>query len=240
VKIQLPLNFQFRETLSFDNFLSSNNSELVKVLKSMSQDLGSQSVFVWGQEGSGRSHLCQALYLAAEENLKSEDENARVAYLALSEKGIEPEVLSQLEHFSLVILDDLDAVLGKTSEGDVQWDEALFHFYNRIKDSRGSLFMTAAKAPKSFEAVLPDLKSRLGWDLVYQLEELSDADKVQALQRRADDRGITLSLEAGQYLLNRLPRDMHQLFSVLELLDHQSLSQKRNLTVPFIKKVLQL
>ncbi|PCJ45182.1 MAG: DnaA regulatory inactivator Hda [Gammaproteobacteria bacterium] len=239
MKIQLPLNFQFRETLSFDNFLSSNNSELIKILKSMSQNTQPQSVFVWGQEGSGRSHLCQALYLEAEEHLQAEDEN-KVAYLALSEEGIEPEVLSQLEHFSLVILDDLDAVLGKATQGNIQWDEALFHFYNRIKDSKGSLFMTSAKAPGSFESVLPDLKSRLGWDLVYQLEELSDADKIQALQSRAEERGLALSLDAGQYLLNRLPRDTHQLFSVLEQLDHQSLSQKRSLTVPFIKKVLNI
>jgi DnaA family protein len=240
VKIQLPLNYQFRETLSFDNFLVSSNSELIKILKSMVNNPEPQSVFVWGVPGSGRSHLCQALYLKIEESLKIEDKNSKVAYLALSEQGIEPEVLSQLEHFSLVILDDIDVVLGKKVAGDVQWDEALFHFYNRIKDAHGSLLMTSTKAPASFESVLPDLKSRLGWDLVYQLEELSDADKVQGLQRRAAERGLSLSLEAGQYLLNRLPRDTHKLFAILEQLDHQSLAQKRSLTVPFIKKVLKL
>jgi DnaA family protein len=246
VKIQLPLNYQFRETLSFDNFLVSSNAELIKTLKSMVNNPEPQAVFVWGVPGSGRSHLCQALYLKIEESLKieephkAEDKNAKVAYLALSEQGIEPEVLSQLEHFSLVILDDIDIVLGKKVAGDVQWDEALFHFYNRIKEANGSLLMTSTKAPASFESVLPDLKSRLGWDLVYQLEELSDADKVQGLQLRAADRGLNLSLEAGQYLLNRLPRDTHQLFAILEQLDHQSLAQKRSLTVPFIKKVLKL
>ncbi|MFT5451487.1 MAG: DnaA family protein [Enterobacterales bacterium] len=240
MKIQLPLNYQFRETLSFDNFLVSSNSELIKILKSMVNNPQPQSVFVWGLPGSGRSHLCQALYLKIEAHQQPEDDNSKVAYLALSEEGIEPEVLSQLEHFSLVILDDIDAVLGKKVAGDVQWDEALFHFYNRIKEASGSLLMTSTKAPASFESVLPDLKSRLGWDLVYQLEELSDADKVQGLQRRASERGLSLSLEAGQYLLNRLPRDTHQLFAILEELDHQSLSQKRSLTVPFIKKVLKL
>lgn len=229
MKIQLPLNFKFRETLSFDNFLVSNNSELLKSLKLMTSQPGPQAIFVWGKEGSGRSHLCQALYLLAE------DEDTKVAYLALTEQGIEPEVLSQLEQFSLVILDDIDAVIGNE-----QWDEALFHFYNRIKDSAGCLLMTSTKAPASLDSILPDLKSRLGWELVYQLEELVDADKIQALQQRAKERGLSLSIEAGQYLLNRLPRDSHQLFAVLEKLDQQSLAQKRSLTVPFIKKVLSL
>lgn len=229
MKLQLPLNFHFREVLSFDNFLVSNNGELINTLKFMIKSLGSQFVFIWGKEGSGRSHLCQALYYLAE------DENRKVAYLALSEEGIEPDVLKQLENFTLIILDDIDAVLGKEN-----WDEALFHFYNLVKDSAGSLLMTSSKAPSSFESILPDLKSRLGWELVYQLEELSDADKVQALQHRASERGLKLTFEAGQYLLNRLPRDTHKLFAVLEQLDKQSLAQNRSLTVPFIKKVLDL
>jgi len=229
VKIQLPLSFHFRETLSFDNFMVSNNRELIRHLELLIQNPGPQSVFIWGCVGSGRSHLCQALYQEAE------DMETKVAYLALSEPGIEPEVLSQLETFSLVILDDLDTVVG-----DKGWDEALFHLYNRLRESAGCLLMTSTKAPASFESILPDLKSRLGWELVYQLEELADADKIQALQQRARERGLKLSIEAGQYLLNHLPRDSHQLFAVLKQLDEQSLAQKRRLTVPFIKKVLNL
>jgi len=229
VKTQLPLKLDFRETLSFSNFLVSSNKELIRGLRLMLTEPGPQSVFAWGKRGSGRSHLCQALYQQAVE------ENIKAAYFALSEEDIEPEVLNQLEHYSLVILDDIDTVLG---EGD--WDEALFHFYNRLKESSGCLLMTSTKAPASFEAILPDLRSRLSWELVYQLEELADADKIQAQQQRARERGLKLSIEAGQYLLNRLPRDTHQLFGVLEFLDHQSLVHKRSLTVPFIKKVLML
>ncbi len=229
MKTQLPLKFDFCETLSFDNFLVSNSKELIRALKLMITEPGPQSVFVWGMHGSGRSHLCQAFYQEAIEA------NITVAYFALSEEDIEPDVLNQLEQYSLVILDDIDTVLGICS-----WDEALFHFYNRFRDSSGCLLMTSTKAPASFETILPDLRSRLSWELVYQLAELTDADKIQALQQRAGERGLKLSVDACQYLLNRLPRDTHQLFGMLEYLDHQSLVHKRSLTVPFIKKVLKL
>ena len=234
MKIQLPLSFHFIETLSFDNFLVSNNLELIRALKMMVSHPGPQSIFIWGKNGSGRSHLCQALYQYAEYQQQN-DEESKVAYLALSEENIQPDVLGQFENFDLIILDDIDAVLGKE-----HWDEALFHFYNRHKESSGRLLMTSSVAPASFEAVLPDLKSRLGWELVYQLDELSDADKIQALQQRANERGLKLSVEVGQFLLTRLPRDTHQLFSILEKLDHQSLAQKRSLTIPFVKNVLNL
>ena len=151
MKAQLPLKFDFCETLSFDNFLVSNNKELIRSLKLMTTSHGPQSVFVWGDWGSGRSHLCQALYQEAIE------ENVAVAYFALSEEDMKPEVLNELEQYSLVILDDIDRVIG-----DEKWDEALFHFYNRLKESSGCLLMTSTKAPASFEAILPDLQSQIG------------------------------------------------------------------------------
>ena len=89
----------------------SNNRELIKTLKMMIENPGPQSIFVWGKQGSGRSHLSQALYQEAEV------QNIKAAYLALSEEGIEPEILSQLEHYSLVILDDLDVDGSLTLDG---------------------------------------------------------------------------------------------------------------------------
>ena len=94
MKIQLPLTFFFKETLSFDNFIVSNNNELIRALKMMVSKPGPQSVFVWGLDGSGRSHLCQALYQLAEES------SIKAAYLALSEKGIEAQRSKLVEQAS--------------------------------------------------------------------------------------------------------------------------------------------
>ena len=87
---------------------------------------------------------------------------------------------------------------------------------------------------------MPDLRSRLGWGLIYQLKVLDDQQRLQALQLRARQRGCEMPYETGRYLMRRLPRNMAALFDLLDQLDEASLVAQRKLTVPFVKSVLGL
>ena len=76
--------------------------------------------------------------------------------------------------------------------------------------------------------------------MVYQLKPLDDAQRMQALRLRAQQRGFEMPYETASYLLRRLPRDLSALMSLLERLDTASLAAQRKLTVPFVKSVLKL
>jgi DnaA family protein len=43
--------------------------------------------------------------------------------------------------------------------------------------------------------------------------------------------------EAVRYILNQYPRDMHSLFTLLERIDDASLTQKRRVTIPFLRSL---
>jgi DnaA family protein len=88
--------------------------------------------------------------------------------------------------------------------------------------------------------IVPDLISRLTWGMVFQLQPLSDEEKLQVLIMRADCRGMTLSEEVGKFILNHCPRHMSTLFAALDALDKVSLAVQRKLTIPFVKTVLQI
>lgn len=64
--------------------------------------------------------------------------------------------------------------------------------------------------------------------------------KVEVLQHTAYQRGFQLSDETANFLITRLARDMHTLFEALDLLDKASLQAQRNLTIPFVKEILNL
>ena len=229
---QLSLSFEFAEPLSFDNFfLVEGNREIVKALKQLVESDEPQMLFLWGTPGSGKSHLAQSLCHLAD----SAPSPVKDVYVPLGDPALLPGMLEALEQYPLIILEDVDSVLGQD-----EWEEALFHLYNRIKEVGGRCLITSSVAPASMTEVLPDLRSRFGWGLVYALEPLNDADKFQALKLRAKERGLSLPFEVGQYLLNRLPRDTHELFAKLETLDKQSLKHQRALTIPFVKQVLKL
>ena len=175
-----------------------------------------------------RSHLLQAACLRVEER------GGRALYLPLAELGqYGPQLLDNAEFCDLVCLDDIQTVLGQR-----QWEEALFHAFNRLRDAGKQLLIAADAPPRNLKMKLPDLQSRLSLSLVFQLHELGDDDKLRALQLRASRRGLQLPDDVGRFILARSERSMTVLFDTLEQLDRASLQAQRKLTIPFLKEVL--
>lgn len=225
---QLPLGFRLRDDATFESFFVAGNSQ---TLASFLQVLGGQGedfLYIWGAEGSGRSHLLQAACHAAPEN------NKTAVYLPLEQLStLSPDIFIGLEHTNLVCIDDIEKIAG-----DAIWEEQLFHLYNRIRASGNRLLVAANSPPAQLDIKLPDLKSRLSWGVVYQLHALDDEQKLAALQLRAQVRGLYLSHSVAKFLLRRCERNMAQLFATLEQLDQASLAKQRRLTIPFVKEIL--
>ncbi len=189
---------------------------------------GPRASFTCGGEGVGRSHLLQAACL------RFSQLGEQAVYLPLAEVAqYGPALLDNLEQCELVCLDDLEAVCGRRD-----WEEALFHLFNRLRDCGRRLLLSASSSPRELPVKLPDLKSRLTLALVFQLHGLSDEDKLRALQLRASRRGLQLSDEVGRFILTRGERSMSALFELLERLDQASLQAQRKLTIPFLKEIL--
>jgi DnaA family protein len=93
-------------------------------------------------------------------------------------------------------------------------------------------------APRALTVELDDLRSRLSGGIVYQLADAGDDDKASILQFRAVRRGLSLSAEVANFIVTRAPREMEHLLEVLDKLDNASLSQKRALSIPFVKQAL--
>lgn len=240
---QLSLNVRLNDEATFDNFWvkpGSTNAQVLRDLQAFSAgQLAETFLYLWGSQGSGRSHLLQA---SCHQVLLS---GGRSQYLPLEElageelagdelAGLSPDaVLEGLDEMDLLCLDQIDAVLGLAG-----WEEALFHLYNRLRERGGRLLISAPCGPQELKTSLADLHSRLAWGVVYRLEALEDPEKAQALQWRARKRGMEMSDEVAQFILKRSSRSPEALFACLEQLDRLSLVEKRRLTIPFIKRIL--
>ena len=187
------------------------------------------NVYLWGRTGTGKSHLLQASCTAAAQA------QLNIAYIPLGEaESLSPQLLEGLEDLALICLDDIDSIAGNS-----EWEQAIFHLYNKLRDVHTPLVITAQHSPKGSPIQLPDLKSRLAWDHVYHLLPLDEKSALLALQGRARSRGFDLPDEVSDYLLKRVARDMHNLFAILDKLDKASLIAKKKLTVPFVKDLLE-
>lgn len=115
----------------------------------------------------------------------------------------------------------------------------LFNTYNALKEIGGTLITAGLHAPTQMQ-LRDDLATRLAWGLVYQLHPLTDQEKAEALQAHAHERGMNLPDEVVDYCLRHLRRDLPTLMAVLDALDVWSLTEKKRVTLPVLKKLLQL
>lgn len=231
---QLSLGVSLNDDATFENFYApegSANARTLAWLREQAAGQGEAFIYLWGNSGVGLTHLLQAAGHSAQNN------GLLVQYLPLRELvGFAPEALFEgLENLDYLCLDGLEAVVGKP-----EWEEALFHLYNRLHEHQRRLLVAAVQGPRELPVTLPDLRSRLMWGVTCQVQPLNDEDKQQALRHRARARGLELSEDVAHYILQRVPRDMNELFCYLQRLDHASLAEQRKLTIPFVKKVLSL
>ena len=226
---QLTLDLCFKEDFTFDNFYSAGNQEVFSVLNNMDALPITKFIYLHGAKSSGRSHLLMALCN------KFKDRDLRAIYLPFFDlRQHSQEMLENMDSMDLVCVDDLDAILGS-----YEWEENFFYFFNKIIESKAKLVISAIAAPAALEFSLADLKSRMMSGIIFKINNLSDDQKIKALQLRAQFFGLSLSEAMALFLINHCNRDNAFLFSVLKKLDNASLQEKRKLTIPFVKKVLQ-
>jgi DnaA family protein len=181
----------------FGNFVAGPNAEALAAVKALAA--GAEAiVYLWGEAGSGRTHLLRAALRA----------NPR-----------------------LFTADDVEVL-------DAAAQQRLFIAINAARGGEAPV-LAAGRTPPLQLALREDLRTRLGWGLVYQLKPLSDADKAVHLRAEAARRGLRLSEEVVGYLLTRLPRDLPNLNSVLDGLDRYSLATRRPVTLPLVREALE-
>jgi len=225
---QIPLPFPLPH-LAFGAFWPGVNQALFDQLQRTAGGTEERIVYLWGAEGTGKSHLLQAVCNRAGAAAR------RAAYVPLSDRErLDPSLLEGLEEMNVVCIDDVNRAAGNAA-----WEQALFHLFNRIRDAGRSLVFAADAAPASLPIALSDLKSRLSWDLVFRIEPLDEAERFAALRHRAAQRGMEIPDDVLRFLSRRIARDPHTLFGWLERLDRESLAAQKKLTVPFVKELLE-
>lgn len=248
--LQFPLPLKLDSDASLANFWSQSSSPAVSALKRLlvPEPDREEWLFLAGMEGSGKSHLLQALVQEAQNleqaalyidcvELLSVYEESEPDYLeSLGEENPGNLLLEGFEHYALLCFDNLQ-VLASSSE----WQQALFYLLVRLKNNTGSRIVFAANnTVDSLGIGLPDLVSRLKSSAQFKLESYTDEDKASILMHRAEAEGIQLSVEVARFIVERNSRDMKSLIGSFKELDRMAMARSRKLTIPFVKEILAI
>ena len=218
---QLLLDLPTAAAPSLDNFEAGRNGELLALLTrhrhAAAASLDERFVYCWGEAGAGKSHLLQALAQRDDARLLTADSA--------------PHDFVHACGINLFLLDDCDRL-------SALQQEAAFALFNQIREHGAGLIASGALPPAQL-SLREDLRTRLGWGLIYQVHGLTDEEKITALTLTAKTRGFTLASGVLPYLITHFQRDMRSLAAMLDALDHYSLETKRPVTLPLLRELLQ-
>jgi DnaA family protein len=215
---QLLLNILPAPTPTQDNFVPGSNNETLAAWQHWLNDTNNNfrtgsGFYLFGESGSGKSHLLLSSGLPYVD--------------AAVNSG-----LTELPSLNNILA--VDNVQLLNSDGEQQ----LFNLFNQIHADGGRLLMAGEVSPKNL-SLREDLRTRLGYGLVYGLLPLNDCDKIAALTRLAQDRQLRIGSDLIPYLIRHTPRDMGNLTILLQALDSYGLEHKRAITLPLLRELLQ-
>jgi DnaA family protein len=180
--------------------------------------------YLWGEAGSGKSHLLKAVREALRE------QGASVGWLDAGSTGRG----AFDEAWAVVLLDDVH--LYSTAQQAVAFN----WFINAVSPANGvpRWVLAAGNVPPADLPLRDDLRSRLGWGHVFQLQVPDETARRAVLRQEADARGVHLGDDVMDYMLKRFSRDLGSLMQLLEQLDAHALRTQRAITIPLLKDML--
>lgn len=224
---QIALDIGLAPGPTLHNFFSGPNLDALQHLQLwVGNDKRSPvPTYVWGESGSGKTHLLRAVQAALREQ----------GHAAGWLDATVAEPLAFENAWRVVIMDDVQRYTAVQQQAAFNW------FVNAITPTDGQQrwVLASGSVPPSDLSLREDLRTRLGWGHIFQLQVLSETERRAVLRQQADDRGVFLSDEVMDFMLHRFSRDLSSLIQLLDQLDGYALQTQRAITIPLIKAMLE-
>lgn len=217
---QIPFDLGHRAAFEREDlWVSSANADAVAWLDKY-PNWGAPALVVYGPVASGKTHICHVWRRQTEA-------------LDVTPKNIND--LRGVNDFPQAsIVDDAERFIG-----DEESETGLFHAYNRAKEEGAHLLLTSERAPKEWGFVLPDLKSRLLAAPAVAIAAPDEQLMSIVLVKLFSDRQIFVPQEVVQFITARIERSFKALRDIANAIDRQALAQKRPVTIPLVREILQ-
>ena len=224
---QIALDIGLAPEPTLDGFLPGCNAQALQHLRLWSESAARSPVptYLWGPPGAGKTHLLRA----ARHALRTQ--GAAVGWLDADT----PPRGTFDDRWDAVLLDDVHSYSAELQHTAFNW------FVNAVAPASGRprAVLAAGALPPADLPLREDLRTRLGWGHVFELQLLPEAEMRAVLRRAADARGVALSDEVMNFVLGRFSRDLGSLMQLLDHLDRYALQTQRAITIPLIKSMLE-
>ena len=215
---QYPITFPSMESFRDEDFVVTPLNE-GSVNHILSTDRWSSfCLIIFGQAGAGKTHLV---------NMWGGKHNAvRVDHMCNIEE------LLRLDNQAFAV-DGIEDWIGHEIR-----EHLLFHLYNHCKLNDLALLLTSEKKLVDYDFIKADLSSRLKSADYVILEKPDDEQLKAILIKLFSDHQLQADIGVVDYIVNRCERSIDSLRKLVYVIDHNSLAEKRKITIPFVREIL--
>ena len=223
---QIALDIAMPGAATLANFFPGPNTVVLAHLQGLvqnqaAQDAQSVPTYLWGPEGTGKTHLLRG----AEEALRARGASAG----CMDASGAAPPEFD--ESWAMVLMDDVHLYSAEQQHTAFQW-------FVQAHSLQRPVLAAGSSAPADL-LLREDLRTRLGWGHIFLLQPLGEAQSRAVLRQAADARGLFLSDEVMDYTLRRFSRDLGSLLALLDELDRYALQTQRAITMHLFRSMLE-
>jgi chromosomal replication initiation ATPase DnaA len=206
---QLIFPIEPRPRLTRADFISAPGNERALAFLESYPHWPAPAAVLHGPAASGKSHLAQIWADAA-----------GASVIAAAGLGEAPA--------GAVVVEDIDTNTGRGHE------PALFALFER----GGPLLLTGRTPPSTWSVALPDLASRYGAALAFDLGAPDDALLARLAAKLFADRQLTVPESVIRPMIERLARDPEAIRDFVARADARALSEKRPINLGLIRDLL--
>ena len=223
---QIPLAFKNTKVKTFQDFVLGKNIALIDSLNSFSQSEEESLLYLWGEPGSGKSHVVEAFI-----NLLHT--NSKTAVLLTPKDLKDRQKVSLIEMFDYICIDDTHEIAN-----NALLEESLFLWINEVKQVKKKIVLAGQLSNKNQQWQLPDLRSRLQSGRTHELIALGRNEVLTVFKKLSGQQGIMIDSRVEAFIEKNCPMNLSFLSALLNKLDEITLVEKKQVTIPLIKKIL--
>lgn len=213
---QISLQFNNQPDFSRDNFfISKSNAEAISIIEKW-PNWPSHCLIIYGQAHCGKTHLAHIWQKLSGAVFLNDFSNDFSLENLSSEKNYILENIEQLKN-----------------------EEKLLHLFNQIKNAGNYLLLTSGQVPSKLDIRLPDLKSRLNGSIAIAVHEPDDELLETVIMKHFSDRQLRINKNVLSYLVPRMERSFNAAAKLVERIDNLAMKEKRNITIPFVKSIIE-
>lgn len=232
--MQLFFNFPTTPDYSFKSFVTCNGNSTATefVKKVIGSDSGENLLFLYGESGSGKTHLLSAASREISEQLATTPPPV-IPVEMINQDNCE-EIIRLASSQPILLLDNLHLLQDSSTLRTAIWQ-----LFNDFYESGRKIIASASLPPKELGSLDEHLKSRFMWGLVAKLDISDDDSRRMIMRKLADDSQLIIPDDVIEYLLIRLPRDIPSLANAVELLKQQSFATQKKISLKMARETFQ-